>query len=172
MPPFKPLSSWPWPHWGGGAEGPGACGRWEALGGRALHPHAVWLGLDVAAAPRQPMICTAWGIVGISPPSSLQPLLPCLLPGAACRPVVPTSAGRQGLAGLFTAVPSCPHLALSRLQAKLPSEPADGPEQSGRPLGGPRRALIACLVLLFTRLASLLCSVFPLEGESLCFIWQ
>lgn len=81
MPPFKPLSSWPCPHWGGGAEGPGACGRWEALGGQALYPHAVWLGLDVAAALRQPMIRAAQGIVGISPLSSLQPLLPCLLPG-------------------------------------------------------------------------------------------
>lgn len=143
MPPFKPLSSWPCPHWGGGAEGPGACGRWEALGGQALYPHAVWLGLDVAAALRQPMIRAAQGIVGISPLSSLQPLLPCLLPGAACRPVVPRSTGRQGPAGLFTAVPSCPQLALRRLQAKLPSKPADSPEQRGRPLGGPRRALIA-----------------------------
>lgn len=89
------------------------------------------------------MIRAAQGIMGISPPSSLQPLLPCRLPGAACLPVVPRSAGRQGPAGLFTAVPLCPQLALSRLQAKLPSLPADGPEQRGRPPGEPRRALIA-----------------------------
>lgn len=75
------------------------------------------------------MIRAAQGIMGISPPSPLQPLLPCLLPGAACLCVVPRSAGRQGLAGLFTTAPLCPQLALSRLQAKLPSLPADGPER-------------------------------------------
>lgn len=120
-----------------GQRGLSACGRWEALGGRALAPPCglAWLGCCHCPEAAHDLYCM--GHCGYQPSEFPPAPLPCLLPGAACRPVVPTSTGRQGLAGLFTAVPSCPHLALSRLQAKLPSEPADGPEQR-RPLGGPR----------------------------------